>query len=145
MGEGPQGRKLRFPKARLTSGSAEGIPGSRENHLLLGTERDRPCVFRSRVFPEISFIWLAVICHFHKLLNHITGVNSFKAYIFLLVISLVDLVTIKSEMVNPELPFWVRIYDKNNVLVPKQNHACMVIWHLKFMHFLLSKEQKVLL
>lgn len=75
------------------------------NQLLLDSEHDHPCVFKSLIFPEIPFFWLAVICHFYKLLNHITGVNSFKAYIFLLVISLVDLVTIKSEMVNPKLPF----------------------------------------
>ena len=60
-------------------------------------------VFRN--FPEMSSFWLAVVCHFYKLLNRITGVISFIAYIFLFVISLVDLVTIKSEMVNPQLPF----------------------------------------
>lgn len=86
-------------------GSGENIPGSKEKQLLLGFEHDQPCVVWSCVFPEISFFWLAVICHFYKQLNHITGVNSSEAYIFLLVISLVDLVTIKSEMVNPQLPF----------------------------------------
>lgn len=71
----------------------------------MGSEHDQPCAFKSRIFPEMHFFWLAVICHFYKLLNHITGVNSFKAYIFLPVISSVYLVTIKSEMVNPQLPF----------------------------------------